>query len=373
MPVFGTFDTMQLADVVQWILNTQATGTLIVTIETEETDLFFDHGDVVGVASGNSLRLDFGQALLARDLITEDQLHRAMGGNRDSSSLKTELLAQGILTVGQLNEAEKEYAFDTVLDLFFQQDGQFHFSSNKPGTEFLDSSKDASDKLLASPIPTKSILMDAMRRLDEWNRIKEIFPSNFVVVSAVGEPETDPVWVALNVAKEPISVGDLCLRLGSGRFAVYERLFELYGKGKIALDEINPGQANFAELGSVETLVDNARVLIEEKQYDEAREILGTALNLEPENRIARELLKRLRSSQIEHLYQQIPPHKTPILALSRQDLTSMPLSSKESYLAARLNGKWDVGTLVVATPLGELETLRVLRKLIHAQIVQLI
>jgi len=60
------------------------------------------------------------------------------------------------------------------------------------------------------------------------------------------------------------------------------------------------------------------------------------------------------------------------VLTLSRPELATRSLSHRELYLAERLNGKWDVGMLVVATPLGELDTLRILRKLLHAGLVKL-
>jgi hypothetical protein len=82
--------------------------------------------------------------------------------------------------------------------------------------------------------------------------------------------------------------------------------------------------------------------------------------------------MKRLRQAQLAYLYEQVPPHKVPVLAVSRGTLGALKLSPKENYLVSRLDGKWDVATLVVATPLGELETLRMLKKLLHAQIARL-
>jgi hypothetical protein len=77
--------------------------------------------------------------------------------------------------------------------------------------------------------------------------------------------------------------------------------------------------------------------------------------------------LRVLKNTQLEYLYVQVPPYKVPVLAVSREALKGFGFSPREHYLASRLNGKWDVGTLVVATPLGEMETLRILRKLLHA------
>jgi hypothetical protein len=45
-------------------------------------------------------------------------------------------------------------------------------------------------------------------------------------------------------------------------------------------------------------------------------------------------------------------------------------LTPREKYLLARVNGARDVGALTVMTPLGELETLRALKKFHHLGVV---
>jgi len=372
MALFGTFDTMPLADLVQWIIDSRSSGRLVVTVETDETFLLFRDGDLTGVSSGDSLRLDFGQYLLAHGAIVPEVLQRTASAGIRGSALKKALLEDGTLEQRRLVTLEQQYALEILLDLFFFVEGSFHFAPVTAKTPFFDSA--AQDEgLLEQPISTRNALMEAMRRLDEWRRIKEVFPSGFTVVSAVGEGgEDDPVWKTLRELKTPVAVSDLCVFMGVNRFSVYQRLYRLHGGGRIRIDEMNPGRANYAELGPMSTLVVNARLLIEEQQFEEAREVLSTILGLEPENREARALFKTLRESQLQYLYRQIPPHRTPVLTLSRAELATRSLSHRELYLAERLNGKWDVGMLVVATPLGELDTLRILRKLLHAGLVKL-
>jgi hypothetical protein len=83
-------------------------------------------------------------------------------------------------------------------------------------------------------------------------------------------------------------------------------------------------------------------------------------------------MIKQIREAQIAALYQEIAPHKVPVLAVEREKLPEFQLSPREAFFASRLNGKWDVATLVVSTPLGELDTLRTLRKFIHAGIARM-
>ncbi len=83
-------------------------------------------------------------------------------------------------------------------------------------------------------------------------------------------------------------------------------------------------------------------------------------------------MLSELRATQLASLYQLVPPHRVPELALDTDALADLDLTPRENYLASRLDGRWDVASLVVATPLSELDTLRTLKKFLHAGIARL-
>lgn len=370
MPLYGTFDTMQLADLAQWIHGSQVSGTLTVSVETEETYLVFRRGELVAVSSDDSLRLDLGQVLLSRKFITENQLHDALRTAGSQRSLVDVLVEAGAVDEHMITRVQADHAFETVLDLFFHDSGSFHFSTGGSSQGLLGTMEIPPTNVLKRPISTQTMIIEAMRRLDEWNRIREVFPSSYVVVHALPGDSDNPVWQELRDIGEPTSVGALCLRLGGSRFNVFKHLHEAYAQGLVGLDPMLIGETAKSVLGPLEMLIDNARLLMSERQFDEAREVLSTAIALNPNSEGARQLLKQLRGDYLEHLYQLVPPHKVPLLAVSRSELGQFQLNPRETYLASRINGRWDVATLVVATPLGELETLRILRKFIHAGIV---
>ena len=360
---------MPLTDVIQWILHSGASGRLVVTMDMEETLLSFKDGDIIEI-SGESLRLDLGHYLLRQGKITDDELQQLMQPRSAMRSIKARIVASNILDYPTLVNYERSYAMELLLDLVFITDGSFHFAHSDNDNQ-LDEDNYGHSLYLEKPIPTKTALFDVMRRMDEWHRIREVFPSNLTVVSAIGE-SNDFLHRAMIDIGVPVAVGDLCMRLELGRFTVYEHLFNLHQKGLVTIDRMSQSHENHEALGPIRDLVENACVLLSERQYEEARELLSTILNLEPENQDARKLVRQLREEHLQYLYQQIPPHLTPVLTIDREKLKQMPLSQKEIFLGGRLNGKWDVGMLVVSTSLGELDTLRVLRKLIHAGIVKL-
>ena len=193
-----------------------------------------------------------------------------------------------------------------------------------------------------------------------------------MVVQPLEGRSNNAAWKELREIGAPLSVGELCLRMGGSRYEVYKKLYEAYNLGLVGLDHMPTGSADQAHLGPVAMLMQNARVLLSEQQFDEARTILSTASNLDPDNREIRTMIKQIREAQIAALYQEISPHKVPVLAVEREKLYEFQLSPREAFFASRLNGKWDVATLVVSTPLGELDTLRTLRKFIHAGIARM-
>ena len=397
MPLSGTLDTMPITDLIQWLNASDADGTLTVSLDMEDTFIVFKEGDVSGLGSDDPLRWDVGHVLLARGLITEETLRDAVrraGGSGNAGRGASEsgnvgrgasesgnggrgqaveevLVADGVLTQKAIEEAVVDHGFKTILDLFFEEEGSFYFSSAAGTQGLLGESFLPQVRFFQKPLSGQEILMDGVRRMDEWGRIQEVFPSAYCVVHGLGVLEGNQVTRALVELGEPVSVGELCLALRSkSRFSVYRELFDGYEAGVVGLDSATAGPESPFSLGPTDSLIVNARVLLEHRQFDEARAVLSTALNLDPGNGEARRLLRDLRASHLEHLYKQIPPHKVPKLSVSREELNSYGLASQERYLASRIDGKWDVATLVVVTPLGELRTLRALGKFLHAGIV---
>ena len=372
MPVSGTFDTMLLTDVIQWVHNTRQSGTLTVSVELEDTHLIFAEGEVVAVGTDDPLRLDLGQTLLARGVINEAQLVYALRRTDGEHSVVDVLVQSGALESGDVGRYQVEHIFDYALDLFLHQEGSFLFSPAASSQLLLFPTEVPAENLLKHPISTQQLLLDAMRQLDEWLRIQAVFPNPYVIVHALEGTSENPVWRELHRAGGLVSLGELTLRVGRSRFFVYKLLYEAYQAGLIALDERSVLPADTLREEPVEMLLRNTRILLAEQQYEEAREVLATVLHVEPNNREARALLIELRAAHLASLYQLVPPHRVPELMLDRAALAALDLTPRENFLANRLDGRWDVACLIVTTPLSELDTLRILRKLLHAGIARL-
>ena len=374
MPLSGTFDTVALSELLQWFHQTGKSGTLSISVDMEDTYLLLMDGDVAAVGSSDPLRLDTGQLLLAREMISEAQFKDALRQSGPKQTVSESLVANEAINKTRLHQFQSEHLFEMVMDLFFAPQGSFHFSPRSSALGLLGAPEISESNFFVQPISIQAILMESMKRVDEWNRIRQVFPSPLVVVQALPEEgaagPANPIVRKLTSIGQPISVGDLCLRAGFSRFEAYRQLFEAFDQKRISIDQVPDGSSGQHQLGPVKMLLENARVLMGEAQYDEAWEVLATVANLEPESTEVRDLLLKVKDAQLEQLYQLLPPHRSLKLVMSFEELSKTGFSQREKYLAARLSGQMDVATLVVATPLGELETLRILRKLLHADLV---
>jgi len=362
MPLAGTFSTMPFPDLLQWLSDARRTGTLSVTLEFEERFIRFSSGQIVSVDSDDPRARDLLRELKTRGVIDDAQLARAASAaDKSGQSLTDAVVALGLATRERVDEAARDHANQILLGLFLWREGRFHFSEGDGA--LLGGTR---PRPLARPIDTREVLMDGMRRLDEWQRIVAVFPSDYCYVHAIGRDDGLPILDELLARGEPVALGELWAARPAERYRIYEQLFQAVQKGLAAVDSTAAQPLATDESSPVDALVKNARVLVDERQWEEAATLLRSALDLDPFRTDARELLRRARDEQLAELYQTIPPYKVPVLKVPRERLPRLNLTARELHVASRINGRWDVGALVVVTPIGELETMRVLKKLIH-------
>jgi hypothetical protein len=142
----------------------------------------------------------------------------------------------------------------------------------------------------------------------------------------------------------------------------------------VAVQAADPRQHRATGRGSttVAHLVAAAQAMASEGQHDEAAALLRSAISLDPFRADARQMLRRCREAQLTSLYEAMPRAHVPKLVANKERLARLQLSPRERRLLAHVNGRWDVAALALTTALGELETLRALRRLLHAGVVRL-
>jgi hypothetical protein len=368
----GTFATMPFADLLQWICDARRSGTLQVNLEFEDRFLRFVEGSIAAYGSDDPMARDLGRLCLVRGLCDEALLLAAVEQQRQSHMpLGDVLVSSGAVTHDQLEEAVRSHVEETVLGLFLWPEGRFTYRDEIAPDDVAQFMPPEYE--LAETIPTRAILMEGMRRLDEWTRIVKVLPSDEVQLHALGPDSELPLLEEIAAHPEPPTLGQLLAEQGDSRFAVCAELFRAVEKGLIAVDAPSAeasARALKTARGSttVAHLVQAAQSMIAEGQHDEAAALLRTALGVDPFRAEARELMKQSREQQLAALYAELPPHAVPRVA--KKTPRGVPLSTKERRVLSQVNGRWDVAALALTSGVGELDTLRALKRLLRAGLV---
>jgi hypothetical protein len=85
-------------------------------------------------------------------------------------------------------------------------------------------------------------------------------------------------------------------------------------------------------------------------------------------------LVQVAESSFVERAYRHyLPPGRIPRLKMPLEQLVSQNLSPQEMFLASRVNGCWDIQSIMTISPLREVDALRALKKLREKGIIELV
>jgi outer membrane protein assembly factor BamB/Tfp pilus assembly protein PilF len=171
----GSVESFNLADVFQNLQNQQKTGTLkVVQPGGEEKHVHFHEGQVRFLARGPKKPIILPEVFLARGLVLKMQLDAALEQQKQNKEpIGACLLALGHLTPEQLQAAVKHQIEEEIFDLFSWDKANFEFNEGAPGEGMF------TDQLTVKPptLPISHLIMEAARRVDEWERLKTAIPS----------------------------------------------------------------------------------------------------------------------------------------------------------------------------------------------------
>ncbi|MFH0901987.1 MAG: DUF4388 domain-containing protein [Pseudomonadota bacterium] len=371
MSLSGSFSTMPFPELLQWLGDSKRTGMLTVSLEFEERYMRIAGGEIVGLSSDDPRWSDLSRIVSSRGLVEEGRLKAAMDARDRSGRMLSQVLVEdGHVATAELAKVIRLHAVDTALQLFLWHDGRFLFCDTEAGGILSEATPCEKELLIDPALPAQELLMDGMRRVDEWRRIAQLLPSDYTVVSAESAAPDLPTLEILVAAGRPLALGDLCMRIPRPRLEIIEELFEAHRRGLLEVDAALQSESSDGETSLVVQLIATARTLLEEKQFDEVAALLRSVVDLDPFNSEARELLRQARAEQLVQLYQEFAPYRIPVASFTPERLRTVALHPRERYLLSRIDGHRDIGTLAMITPLGELEMLRVLKRLRHAGLV---
>lgn len=374
MAIQGTLKTMSLTDLLQFLAAGRKSGTLKFDHGKVTKQVYFKNGMIVGSKS-NDPREYLGQVLLHYGKVDEVQLKAAREVQRSSGAKLGEVLVeQGFLTEPEVLDILKIRTLDAIYDLFVWTDGEFEFYDDEPLPE---------DLLLIEVEPT-TVIMEGIYRIDELARYRTLVPSDRSIL------ELAAGWTAsLKLGKEfrqvlyfvekRMSVAEICYHMHASAFHVYGQLYTLIREG-VARVVGELAEESPAPIAEVEDLPESVTEMVwaaERKLEDDpeaALEIIQMALQQQPKNPEAQSLLPAAEEKYIKKVYETsaLSPRSVLQLQVSPSDLTSKEIDPQEGFVLSRINGSWDVQSILSICPFREADCLRMIKRLMERGIIGL-
>ena len=170
MALSGTLKDFALPDIFQLIGMQRKTGLLTLESDRETVTVVFEQGMVVH-ADSTVRRLDdlLGSVLVRQGKMRKEVLEEALSKQKVSMQrLGFILVSQGYISRDDLKGALSEQVQQIVFRVFRWKSGRYHF----------DPAAEADyDRENVQPVSTDHILMEGIRRVDEWPIIEKRIPS----------------------------------------------------------------------------------------------------------------------------------------------------------------------------------------------------
>jgi hypothetical protein len=239
MALRGSLLEFELPDIFQLIANDGKTGQLVIYDKDMEGFVIFSRGSII--SAGNSvlnLQMILFKYIINIKHYAEQELNELLYLCQGEMKLFTqELMNKGYLSKDELTFLARMSIEDLACSLFFWENGRYRFDS-------LDNVEDytAGGVTLSSD----AVTMEAMRRLDEWKRMKNTVSDETVfmrlrsndpaheVQPSPPHSVMDPVGLISSSIDGVSSVALVCDRLFFTEYRVYETLFELWQTKRIA-------------------------------------------------------------------------------------------------------------------------------------------
>jgi len=369
---------MSAGDVLQWLSLAQKTGTLMVHNKSVEKKIFFKGGRVISSAS-NDPREYLGQFLMSHGYISEAELTKAMEVQRQSGILLGKILVMiDVINEDDLNRLMRLKAEEEIYDLFLWNEGDFHFVDDElPQFE-----------MIPLKVDVTGIIMEGMRRVDEWSRIRELIPNESlvpVVEKEIGDQVLDDF--EFDDAQRQIihaidgrrSIGDLVVETRSSSFTVSSTVHQLAREGYVNLTDVSatrapaPVPAEVDDDEEIASFLNRAQQALRARDFEKAQRLLKAAQNLDPNHPKVRSAVRGAESVIVSELRNAgILDSRVPRVSKSFDQITGMNFTPNEGFLLSRINGSWDIGSLVKISPIREPDALLIFYKLWKDEIIAL-
>ncbi len=236
----GDLSTIGLAEVFQMISMSQKEGTLVVVDTDSRKSIYFGTSGVRLLSTGRRKGQKLGDLLVRAGKITQEQLDEALENAKILKKRLGEVLVEtGALSDADIDQVVREQIEEEIYDLFLWKRADFEFVEGPPADDLTD--PDSPVTRLAFDV--NGLLLEAVRRADEWAIINQKIPSLDSVFTFCSESDrTEEDKVAPDSLRRVYRLLDgrrtgreVVESSGVGKFDACKGLIDLMDRGRVRL------------------------------------------------------------------------------------------------------------------------------------------
>ena len=232
----GSLQEFSLPNVLNLVKMSAKTGVLSLRRKGEHGLLYFRDGHVC-YATLEPQVVPLGQRLVRAGRITPEQLAEALAEQREAAEgirIGGILVAKGFLQRGTLVEAVADQIEEAAFSLLTWTEGEFEFVAGGP----------AADEEIIVELSVDGVIMDGVRRLDEWDLIISSLGSlqhvprlawDEDVVARGGVQLSAEDWRVVSSVDGRRDIGSVIRGCGLNRFAAAKVLYRLANAGLVVM------------------------------------------------------------------------------------------------------------------------------------------
>ena len=228
----GDLASFSLAEVLQSFHVSKRSGTLRIFTDDREKEICFEDGQVYLLEVDD----DTGDFLLDAGFMAN--VNEGLGGDFN-------VVAQGLISENELSDQVAEQIKEEVYDVFLWDGACFEFTRDELPEEFYSTASNVTKYSLN----TSMFLLEAVRRISEWERVREILPHDELVV-AFDSYETKMRAVTERGSQEVLllvdgrhTIRDVLRISGARRFHAISLLSDLLSGGSLSLVEVDEDES----------------------------------------------------------------------------------------------------------------------------------
>lgn len=361
MGIVGNLRTMQLEELLQWLSQSKKNGTLEIVHGPVEKKIFFKDGLILSSAS-NKPDEHLGHFLMGHGLITEAQLNKAIEAQQQSRMLLGMILVKnGALSEQELTRMLRLKAEESIYDVFSWPEGDFRFLD-----DILPDSA-----MVPMRMDVTGIVMEGVQRVDEWRRIRKVIPNEQMIPVGLVDLSTVPdispgEQRILDLVDDERTVEEIRLLTHATEYQVCKLLFDQWQVGNLKLIRLRGGASSVT--GGTSTgasLLAAGRAYLEQGDFEPALRHLRAARALEPEDPETQNVLTQAEKAIREQIERAgVTLGSIPQVTATMEQLTSSKLSPQEGFMLTRINGTYDIQSILKITPMQQLDALMLFWKL---------